>query len=69
MVVEKQGHNDHLAREIRSSLGYHRITITALAEEIGKTRVTVSLWLMKNTTLERYDAMNAAIKRIVERKG
>lgn len=69
MVTEKQKHNEHLAREIRSSLGYNRITITQLAKEIGKTRVTISLWLIEKTTQERYDAMKAAIGRILERGG
>lgn len=68
MVLDKKAHNELLAREIRSSLGYNRITITKLAEEIGKTRVTVSLWLMQKTTQERYDVMKAAISRIISKE-
>lgn len=68
MVIEKNKHNEHLAREIRSELGYNRITITDLAKEIGKTRVTISLWLIEKTTQDRYDAMKAALNRIIERK-
>ena len=65
MVIEKNVHHEEFAREIRSQLGYHRITIKRLAEEVGRTNVTISVWLMRNTTQERYDIMTAAIKRIV----
>ena len=68
MVIEKNAHHDEFAREIRSELGYNRITIKRLAEEVGRTNVTISVWLMRNTTQERYDIMKAAIKRIVVAK-
>lgn len=64
MVLDKKEH-ETLAREIRSKLGFNRITITQLAKEVNRNRVTVSVWLQNNTTQERFDIMDAAIKRII----
>lgn len=67
MLVDKKQHNELLAREIRGKLAFHRISVTHLAKEIGKGRVTISIWLSKKTNQERYDVMNAAISRIVSK--
>lgn len=67
MVVDKKNHNKELAHELRERMYFNRITVTRLAEEIGKGRVTISLWLSKKTNQERYDVMNAAISRIISK--
>lgn len=68
MVAEKNERHDYFAGEIRAELGRHRIKISELAEEVGRTRTSVNLWLLRNTTQERYDIMLAAVKRIVARR-
>lgn len=58
-----------LSGEIRAELGRHRISISEMAEEVGVSRPTATLWLLRNTTQERFDKMNGAVNRIVKRKG
>lgn len=68
MVETKTGHDAERALEVRTELGRNGITITRLAAEMGKSRTAVNLWLLNGTTMMRYDAMLAAIKRIAEGK-
>lgn len=68
MVAERNDLHDKFSSEIRAELGRHRISIATLAEEVNRTRTSVNLWLLRNTTQERYDIMHAAIKRIVAKK-
>lgn len=67
LLAGKKQHDETLAREIRSKLAFHRITMIDLGKELGKAPVTISVWLSKKTTQERYDVMNAAISRIISK--
>lgn len=68
MVGTKNEHDLEKALQVRTELGRNGITITRLAKAMGKNRTTVNLWLLNGTTMMRYDAMLAAIKRIAEGK-
>ena len=68
MVETKNEHDLEKALQVRTELGRNGITITRLAKAMGKNRTTVNLWLLNGTTMMRYDAMLAAIKRIAEGK-
>lgn len=65
MVAERNELHDRLSGDVRAELARHRILIKDLAKEVNRTRTSVNLWLLRNTTQERYDIMMAAIKRIV----
>lgn len=56
-----------LSGEIRAELGRHRISISEMAEEVGISRPTATLWLLRNTTQERFDKMNRAILKIISK--
>lgn len=62
-------HDAELSREIQTRMVSHNITKTDLAQEAGYTYRTIWLWIAKGMTPMRYDALNMAIDRVVERRG
>lgn len=68
MVAEQNAQHQMLASDVRAELARHSILIKDLAKEVNRTRTTVNLWLLHNTTQQRYDMMMAAISRIISRE-
>lgn len=58
-----------LSGNVRAEMARNKITISKLAMSMGKGKTTISLWLQRNTTQIRHDAMIAAIKRIDSEEG
>lgn len=67
MVAEQNAQHQMLASDVRAELARHGILIKDLAKEVNRTRTTVNLWLLNNTTQQRYDMMMAAISRIISK--
>lgn len=62
-------HDKELSRAVQNRMTSLGVFKTELANEIGKTRRTVWLWLAREMTQQRHDALMMALDRIEGRKG
>lgn len=61
-------HDEQLSRAVQTRMVSLGVFQTQLAEEIGKTRRTVWLWLAREMNQTRHDALMMALDRIEKRK-